>query len=105
MRRWIIVSGVSFLCAIGASVLFLIKGQKLFLPGSDKAILYLLILVPLALASALMLFKVMRSYANYTGSNQTHKLELTGPVVIFMLLICTGYYFYRHPPPSDYNVL
>jgi hypothetical protein len=105
MRRWIIVSGVSFLCAIGASVLFLIKGQKLFLPGSDKAILYLLILVPLALASALMLFKVMRSYANYTGTTQTHKLELTGPVVIFMLLICTGYYFYRHPPPSDYNVL
>jgi hypothetical protein len=105
MRRWIFVSGVSFLCAVGASVLFLIKGQKLFLPGSDKAILYLLILVPLALASALMLFKVMRSYATYTGSNQMHKLELTGPVVIFMLLICTGYYFYRHPPPSDYNVL
>ena len=105
MRRWLLVSGISFLLAIGASVLFLIKGQKLLLPGSDKAILYLLILVPLALASSLMLFKVMRSYAHYTGTTQTHKLELTGPAVVFMLLIGTGYYFYRHPPLSEYNVL
>ena len=105
MRRWLLISGISFLLAIGASVLFLIKGQKLLLPGSDKAILYLLILVPLAIASSLMLFKVMRSYANYTGTTQTHKLELAGPVVVFMLLIGTGYYFYQHPPPPEYNVL
>jgi len=66
---------------------------------------YLLILVPLAFACSLMLFKVMRSYATYKGTYQNHQLELAGPVVVFMLIIGTGYYFSQHPPPSDDNAV
>lgn len=105
MRRWLFSSAVAFVAAIVVAIIFLVWGQKWFLPGPDKAIVYLLILVPLAFASSITLFKIMRSYASYKGTYQNHTLELGGPVVVFALLIGTGYYFYQHPPPKDHNNL
>jgi hypothetical protein len=45
-----------------------------------------------------MLFKVMKSYATYKGTYQFHSTALSGPVVLFVIVMGGGFYFYQHPP-------
>jgi hypothetical protein len=101
--KWMISSFVAFVLSLLAAVVLAVWGRKLL--GSDRAIFYVIILVPLAAASALVLFKTLRSYATLTGKFANYKLELAGPAVVFMLVIGAGYRFYRNPPFQDFNLV
>jgi hypothetical protein len=52
------------------------------------------------LASAAFLFGALRSSAKYSGKTSYGSIELTGPVVIFCLVIIGGFYFAS--PESDF---
>jgi hypothetical protein len=60
--------------------------------GITKSIYYI-VLIPVGLASAAFLFGALRSSAKYSGNSSLGKLELTGPVVIFCLVVIGGFYF------------
>lgn len=49
--------------------------------------LYYFILLPMGLAAAGFLFGILRSYALYSGKKRGRILELSGPVVAFLLVL------------------
>src|SRR5450631_1124696 len=95
----IYASLTAFILAVGTSFILLRYGARL--SGPDKSIIYLLVLVPLAIASSIMLFKYLRSYASIHGNMGKYKLHLSGPAAIFFLVIWVGFSFYRHPPDDS----
>lgn len=89
---WVYVSGVIFLISIILSVLLIIFSNKLNTFGITSSFYYI-ILIPLGLCSAAFLFGALNSLAEYTGNAVYGKLKLSGPVVIFCLVIIGGFYF------------
>src|SRR5712692_7328801 len=53
--------------------------------------LYYIILLPLGLAVAGFLFGVLQSYASYTGKQFGGHLVLSGPIVVFLLVVVLGF--------------
>jgi hypothetical protein len=94
--RWIYISFAAFLLSTLVAASLMIWGRSFL--GADKAIIYFIILIPLALGSSLFLFKTVRSYAKLTGRFIDYKIELAGPVVIFFIVILLGKHFYQNPP-------
>jgi hypothetical protein len=70
--------------------LYIFKANDLIAQGIDEKVFYIL-LIPLGFSAAAFLFGVMRSYARYTGNILGGALELSGPVVIFLLVLIGGF--------------
>jgi hypothetical protein len=100
--KWIYISLAAFLLSLVAVVFLIMRGPSLI--GSDKAIVYYIVLFPLAASAAVFLSKTLRSYASLKGSFSNYRLALGGPVVVFALVIGGGYYFYQHPPSASFNL-
>jgi hypothetical protein len=60
--------------------------------GITKSIYYI-VLIPVGLTSAAFLFGALRSTAKYSGKTSFGSIELTGPAVIFCLVVIGGFYF------------
>jgi hypothetical protein len=101
--HWVYISAVAFLIAAALCVYFIFFGSNII--SSDKAILYYLILIPVGFSAAAFLSMAMRSYAKFRGTYLKYNLELSGPIVIFALVIAGGYFVYRNPPnPPIYDL-
>jgi hypothetical protein len=99
---WIYLATAGFLVSVILSILFIYHGRDIL--GSDKAILYYILLFPMGISSAVFLFRVLKSVGNFRGTYAGGKLMLGGPVVIFGLIFVGGFYYYRNPPaPDQYN--
>ena len=90
--KWVYISGAVSLFFLLLAVLMIIFAPKIIGAGITKSIYYIL-LIPVGLASAAFLFGALRSSAKYSGKSSFGKLELTGPVVIFCLVVIGGFYF------------
>src|SRR3954470_5259101 len=99
INTWVYISASAFILSLIVAFLFMYFGQSLI--GSDKSIVYFLILLPLGICASTFLFKVLKSLAAFKGKYLNYNLELTGPVVIFCLVISGGYWFYQHPPQLE----
>jgi hypothetical protein len=53
---------------------------------------YYLVLVPLALIAATLLFGALRTYARYSGHHFGGKLDVGGPAVVFLVVIILGFW-------------
>lgn len=89
---WIFISGAASLFFLLLAVLMIIFAPDITGAGITKSIYYIL-LIPVGLTSAAFLFGALRSSAKYSGKSSFGKLELTGPVVIFCLVVIGGFYF------------
>jgi hypothetical protein len=91
-KDWLIVSGIAIVIAFLAIGILLLYGnqmQNLGMTGN----MYYIILIPVGLASAAFLGGAMKSVANFT-SNESFaygKLRLSGPIVIFALVVGGGF--------------
>ena len=98
---WVYISGAAFLFFLVLAVLMFLFAPSISGMGITKSFYYL-ILIPVALASAAFLFGALRSGAKYLGKSSFGSIELTGPVVIFCLVIIGGFYF--APPETDFSL-
>jgi hypothetical protein len=96
---WVYISGIVFILSLVLSVIMILYSGKLTNFGITRSVYYI-ILIPLGLCAAGFLFGALHSYAKYTGKNSFGQLELTGPVVIFCLVVAGG--FYLAEPDSDF---
>lgn len=80
----------SFLCALVLLGLLLWKADKLTALGLTGK-LYYLVLLPLGLSVAAVLFGAMKSYARYSGKYLGGTLELGGPIVAFAMVVIGGF--------------
>lgn len=83
-------AGVGLVFAAALAVLLVQLGPKLNAMAQGNLVFYVL-LIPCSLACAAFLFGSMRSYAHWTGKAMNGKLELTGPVVVFCVVMYGGY--------------
>ena len=88
---WVYISGAAFLITFILAILLIIFSQKLSAYGITSSFFYIL-LIPLGLCAAAFLFGALNSLADYTGNVVYGKLKLSGPVVIFCLVIIGGFY-------------
>jgi hypothetical protein len=91
-----VISLVSFLCGVVILGLMLWNAQTLVALGLTGN-LYYIVLLPMGLAAAGFLFGVLRSYASYRGKQLGGVLELSGPIVAFLLVVIGGFWLV---PPS-----
>ncbi len=96
---WVYISGAASLFFLIAAILMIFLSPRLSEFGITKSFYYI-ILIPVGLASAAFLFGALRSSAKYSGKTSYGSIELTGPVVIFCLVIIGGFYFAS--PESDF---
>ncbi|HVO73178.1 MAG TPA: hypothetical protein VMT35_04085 [Ignavibacteriaceae bacterium] len=89
---WIYISGAASLFFLVAAILMIFLSPRLTEFGITKSFYYI-ILIPVGLASAAFLFGALRSSAKYSGKTSYGSIELTGPVVIFCLVVIGGFYF------------
>jgi len=91
-KGWLIVSGIAFLITLLAACILVFKGEELENIGIVGNIYYI-ILVPLGFSSAAFLGGAMKSYASFTSNESFRygKLHLTGPIVIFALVVGGGF--------------
>lgn len=89
---WVYISGAASLFFLILAVVMILFAPNLTSMGITKSIYYI-VLVPVGLASAAFLFGALRSSAKYSGKTSYGSIELTGPVVIFCLVIIGGFYF------------
>ena len=94
---YLIIGG--FVIALFLVWLMLWKVERLAAFGLTGKFFYL-ILIPLALSTATVLFGILRSFASYSGRQLGGRLELGGPVVVFILLILLG--FWLTPNPGNF---
>ncbi len=78
------------LVGVGLLLLFIFKAKDLVALGIGDYVYYVL-LIPMALAAAVFLFGVLRSYASYKGKVFSGYLEIGGPAVIFFLVLILGF--------------
>lgn len=89
---WVWISGIAFLLCFAASSVLVIFGKQLDALGIAGNIYYI-ILIPLGFSSAAFLAGAMKSYASFK-SNESFpygKLNLSGPIVIFALVVGGGF--------------
>jgi hypothetical protein len=89
---WIYISGAFSLFFLVLAVLMILFAPNIIGMGITNSIYYI-VLVPVGLASAAFLFGALRSSAKYSGKSTYGSIELTGPVVIFCLVVIGGFYF------------
>ena len=89
---WIYISGAASLFFLLLAILMILFSSNLTEFGITRSFYYIL-LVPVGLTSAAFLFGALRSSAKYSGKTSYGSIELTGPVVIFCLVIIGGFYF------------
>ena len=93
---WIIVSFAGFL-------LFVVFFYILIIAGKDITIsppVYFFLIVIIALAATAILAGAMRSVARYNQTSPSKSLYVSGPAVIFFIIIYLGY-VYRPTPDAD----
>jgi len=89
---WVYISGAASLFFLLLAFVMIFFTSTLSSMGITKS-MYYLVLIPVGLTSAAFLFGALRSRAKYSGKTSYGSLELTGPVVIFCLVIIGGFYF------------
>jgi hypothetical protein len=90
--------------AIGVGLLFFYVYQvpKLIQAGAQGQVFYLL-LIPWGLSCAAFLFGAMRSYARFTYKRIGSVIELSGPVVLFCLVVIGGFKLVP-PQPETFDL-
>lgn len=89
---WVYISGIASLFFLILAIVMIVLAPEITGAGITKSIYYIL-LIPVGLASAAFLFGALRSGAKYSGKTSYGTIELTGPVVIFCLVVIGGFYF------------
>ncbi|RJP71469.1 MAG: hypothetical protein C4539_04925 [Ignavibacteriales bacterium] len=97
--KWVIISAGAFVLCLVAALLVIVFADKLNTFGLTKSF-YFILLIPVSLGTAAFLFGALRSYAKYSGNLAYGKLELSGPIVVFCLVIAGGFYFAK--PESSF---
>ena len=90
MAPYLFLTAFSTIVALVLIGLMLWKAEMLVRLGLTGKFFFL-ILVPLALSVAIVLFGILKSYAGYTGHHFGGKLELSGPAVVFVLTLLLGF--------------
>ena len=94
---------VWFVLALLGAVVIIAFGEKLVGFGLVNQIYYV-VLVALGLGAARALFAGIRSIARYRGQNSWGTLELSGPPVVFFLVLGAGIYFSPSQRPFGLTV-
>lgn len=89
---WVYISGAASFFFLILAILMIIFAPNIAGIGITKSIYYI-VLIPVGLTSAAFLFGALRSSAKYSGKTSYGSIELTGPVVIFCLVVIGGFYF------------
>ena len=89
---WIYISGAASIFFLVLAILMIMFAPNITGMGITKSIFYI-VLIPVGLTSAAFLFGALRSSAKYSGKTSYGSIELTGPVVIFCLVVIGGFYF------------
>jgi len=100
---YVSISAAGLLIAMGLLFLYIFKADELIRHGIEKQVFYIM-LFPLGLSAAAFLFGAMRGYAIYTGKVFSGKLEITGPGVVFFLVIILGFYLIPENRPFDFTI-
>jgi hypothetical protein len=90
--KWVYISGVASLLFLVLAIGMIFFSSRLVEMGITKSIYYI-VLIPVGLTSAAFLFGALRSTAKYSGKTSFGSIELTGPAVIFCLVVIGGFYF------------
>jgi hypothetical protein len=86
-RTWMLVSAAAALGAMLVAVFFILFADRLnFISGP----IYYVLLIPIALGAAAVLFQAMRSRARYRGNVAHGSLEMSGPIVVFAGIVLGG---------------
>ena len=103
--NWIWISGVAFLLSFLAAGVLIFFGKKLEDLGITGNIYYI-ILIPLGFSSAAFLAGAMKSYASFTSNESITygKLQLTGPIVIFALVVGGGFVMPNYNKKSQFDL-
>ena len=91
-----VVSLVFFLLFLVLLFLLALKAETLVALGLTGNLFYV-VLVPLGLSAAACLFGVLGSYASYKGKHLGGVLVLSGPVVVFVLVVLGGFKLVPNP--------
>lgn len=86
---WILVSLGGFILFIALAILLVVYGKKLEITLP----IYFFLLVVVALSATGFLTGALRSQAKYSGKVYNGKLYLTGPALVFILILTAGYKF------------
>ena len=97
--NWVLISAVGFVVFFAIAILFSIYSNRLNLIRSSA---YFFLLVPLGLIAAGFLFGALRSHAKYSGKVYGGNLELSGPVVVMVLIILLGLKF--RPKEESFSI-
>lgn len=91
-NSWLYISGIFFLLSFILSIVLVLFGKQFEALGIIGNIYYI-ILIPLGFSSAAFLAGAMKSYASFqSNASVTYgKLQLTGPIVIFALVVGGGF--------------
>ena len=96
MAPYAFLSLGAFICALVLLGLFLWKVDTLVALGLVGN-LYYVVLLPLGISVALVLFGILRAYGFYRGKLFGGRLELGGAAVVFFLVLVLGF---QIPPPA-----
>src|SRR6267143_967911 len=80
ITTYVVIAAGAFVAAIAVLLVMLYQAEALVRLGLIGNLYYIL-LVPLGLAAAALLFGVLRSYAVYVGKVQGGSIELGGSIV------------------------
>lgn len=102
---WVWISGIAFFLSLFVSFLLIFFGKRLEDLGITGNIYYI-VLVPLGLACAAFLAGAMRSYASYKSNSAVTygSLQLSGPIVIFILVVGGGFILPTLNKKAQFNV-
>jgi hypothetical protein len=90
--KWVYISGAASIFFLLLAIGMILFSNRLNEMGITKSIYYI-VLIPVGLTSAAFLFGALRSTAKYSGKTSFGSIELTGPAVIFCLVVIGGFYF------------
>jgi len=96
--KYVFISAASLLIAVAVLMIYIYVD-----PGKEKIVFYVL-LFPLGFAASAFLFGAMRGFAVYSGKVLSGKLELTGPVVVFFLVMVFGFQLISSDGPFGFTV-
>jgi hypothetical protein len=100
-RTWVYISAAGAVFTIIFAALFIAFADRFAFVSNA---VYYVILIPLALASAAILFEAMRSRARYRGQTGPGSLEMSGPVVVFAGILAGGLLFANPDSTSSVTI-